>query len=522
MKRGLVTIVTALATLLSLALAQGDQELVIVRPSDPVSLDAQQETTAPGAWVFGNVIEPLITLNADMEIEARLATDWEFVEETRLRFFLREGVTFHDGTPFNAEAVKFTWDRALFADPPGQWASLAGPISAVEVVDEYTVDIVTEAAYGPLLLTSTMVYTGVVSPAAVERLGEGYARNPVGTGPFKFVEWRTNESITLEGNEDYWRGAPELDRVVFRTVPESGARTLAMQSGEADMLLKPNPADLAGFEASPDFNVQAATGLRVFYLGFNLARSPMDEPLVRQAIAHAVDVPAIVANLLEDAATVPTSVISPGVLGYADMQLNERYPYDPEGARELLNEAGFELNADGVMERDGEELVLQMLPAAGRYLQDQEIAEVLQEFLRQVGIQLELDVFEWATTFTELRSDPLEYDLFSLGWLTTTADADYTMYSNFRSDQFPPNSWNTGRYENAEVDELLTAARAETDVSIREELYAAVQEILAEDLPQLPLYNTIEVMVTGSDVEGFVPHPIEYNLDLYPISISSE
>lgn len=518
MNRGLITLLTAVATVLSLALAQNGQELVIVRPSDPVSLDAQQETTAPGAWVFGNVIEPLITLNADMEIEGRLAESWEFVDDTTLRFNLREGISFHDGTPFNADAVKFTWDRALFADPPGRWASLAGPIAAVNVVDEYTVDVVAEAPYGPLLLTSTMVYTGVVSPTAVEALGDDYARNPVGTGPFKFVEWRTNESITLEANEDYWRGRPELDRVIFRTVPESGARTLALQSGEADMLLKPNPADLAFFENSGDFDVLSATGLRVFYLGFNLDRAPLDERLVRQAIAHAVDVPGIVTNLLEDAATVPTSVISPGVLGYADMNLDELYPYDPDQAISLLEAAGFTRNASGVMERDGEELVLEMLPAAGRYLQDQEIAEVLQEFLRQAGIRVELNVFEWATTFTELREDPLQYDLFSFGWLTTTADADYTMFSNYRSDQTPPGSWNSWRYANATVDELLTQARAETDVATREQLYADVQAILAQDLPALPIYNTIEVMVVGSDVEGFVPHPIEYNLDLFPVS----
>ncbi|MDZ7801918.1 MAG: ABC transporter substrate-binding protein [Trueperaceae bacterium] len=519
MKRGFATFAMLVLLATPMALAQDDQELVIVRPSDPVSLDAQQETTAPGAWVFGNVIEPLITLNADMEVEGRLATDWEFVSDRRLRFTLREGVTFHDGTPFNADAVKFTWDRALFADPPGRWASLAGPIEAVEVVDEYTVDIVAERAYGPLLLVSTMVYTGVVSPTAVEKHGDAYGRNPVGTGPFEFVEWQTNEQVVLEANDDYWRGRPELDRVVFRTVPENGARTLALRSGEADMLLKPSPSDLPSFEDDPDFDVLKATGLRVFYLGFNLEREPMDELLVRQAIAHAIDVPGIVDNLLEGAATVPTSVISPGVLGYTDMNLDERYPYDPERARELLQEAGFEMNADGVMERDGEELVLEMLPAAGRYLQDQEIAEVLQEFLRQVGIEVELDVFEWATTFTQLREGSLAYDMFTFGWLTTTADADYTMFSNFHSDEVPPESWNSWRYANERVDELLEEARAETDVETREELYAEVQEILAEDVPSVPIYNTIEVAVVGSDVNGFVPHPIEYNLDLYPVSI---
>lgn len=519
MKRSLSILVLFLLSLgLNSGLAQS--ELVIVRPSDPVSLDANLETTAPGAWVYGNVIEPLITLNADMEIEPRLAESWEFVEPNRLRFYLREGVTFHDGTPFNAEAVKFTWDRALFSDPPGRWKSLAGPIEAVEVVDEYTVDIVAEQPYGPLLLTATMPYTGVVSPAAVEEYGEDYGRNPVGTGPFEFVEWRTNEQIVLEANEDYWRGAPELDRVVFRVVPEEGARMLALRSGEADMVLNPSPADLPGLEADPAFNVAAATGLRVFYLGFNLALPPLDDPLVRQAIVQAVDVPLIVESILEGAATEPSSVISPGVLGYADMGLLDKYPYDPDRAAELLEEAGWtDTDGDGVREKDGEPLVLRMLPASGRYLKDREIAEVLQEFLRQVGIDVELDIFEWATTFTVLREEPLPYHLFTFGWLTTTSDADYTLYSNYRSDQLPPESWNSWRYSNERVDELLAEARASVDIEERESLYAEVQEILAEDLPALPIYNTIEVVALSSNVEGFESHPIEYTLDLYPVSI---
>jgi peptide/nickel transport system substrate-binding protein len=262
-----------LLLLVGLGFAQGS-ELVIARPSDAISLDAQEESTAPGAWVYGNIIEPLIALNADGSIEPRLATEWEFIDPTRLRFKLREGVTFHDGTPFNAEAVKFTWDRALFSDPPGRWQGLAGPIAAVEVVDEYTVDIVSSVPYGPLLLTATMVYTGVVSPAAVEQYGEAYGRNPVGTGPFKFVEWQTNDHITLEANEDYWRGRPALDRVIFRVIPEDGARMLALRAGEVDMVLNPPPSELAAFESDPAFAVSMADSVQVFYLGFNLDKPP--------------------------------------------------------------------------------------------------------------------------------------------------------------------------------------------------------------------------------------------------------
>jgi peptide/nickel transport system substrate-binding protein len=496
-------------------------ELVIARPSDALSLDAQVESTAPGAWVFGNIIEPLIALNADGSIEPRLATDWEYIDNTRLRFTLREGVTFHDGTPFNADAVKFTWDRALFADPPGRWSGLAGPIEAVEVIDEYTVDIVSSVPYGPLLLTATMVYTGVVSPTAVELHGEDYGRNPVGTGPFKFVEWITNDHITLEANEDYWRGAPELDRVVFRVIPEDGARMLSLRTGEVDLVLNPPPSDLPSFEADPDFEVASADSVQLFYFGFNLDKAPTDDVLVRRAIHHALDIPLIVESILEGGATPATSVISPGVFGYIDMELSERYPYDPERAGELLAEAGWvDEDGDGIREKNGERLVLDVLPANGRYLRDIEVAEVIQEFLRQVGIEAELDVFEWATAFPLSMEDPLQYHAISFAWLTTTTDADYTLYSNFHSEELPPNSWNKYRYADPDVDTWLEQARASIDQDERARLYALVQERLAEDLPSIPVYNTNELAVHSVAVQNFQTHPVQYILDLYPVSIA--
>lgn len=513
---------TALLVSLLLCLVVGfgfaQKTLTIARPADPVSLDPHFETTAPGSWVFSQVLEPLITVNQDMEIEGRLATEWEFVDPTRLRFTLRQGVTFHDGTPFNAEAVKYTWDRAFERDPPGRWASLAGPVAGVEVVDEYTVDLVAEQPYGPLLLTATMPYTGVVSPTAAEELGEEFGRNPVGTGPFEFVEWRSNERIVLEANDDYWRGRPALDRVVFRTIPEEGARMLSLQTGEVDMVLLPTPSDLPALEENPDFIVEGAPGVGVFYLAFNLDMPPVDDVRVRHAIAHAVDRQLIVDAILEGGGVLATSVIGEPVFGYHDMRLTERYPYDPERAIALLEEAGYTRGEAGLMhDADGEPLTLRMLPSSGRSLKDREIAEVLQEFLRQIGIVVEMDVFEWATTFELMRGETLDYHLNSFTWFTTTADADYTMYSNYVSTELPPNSWNRWRYANEDVDEWLMQARASLEPDERQELYAQVQEQLAEDLPALPLYGSFEVAALSADVSGYVAHPIQYILDLFPV-----
>ncbi|MEX2500906.1 MAG: ABC transporter substrate-binding protein [Trueperaceae bacterium] len=519
--RNLRTVFAALVVLALLAgVGLAQKTLTIARPTDPVSLDPHFETTAPGSWVFSQILEPLITVNQQMEIEGRLATDWEFIDDTRLRFTLRQGVTFHDGTPFNAEAVKYTWDRAWDEDRPGRWKSLAGPVEGIEIVDEFTVDLVARQPYGPLLLTATMPYTGVVSPTAAEEMGDEFGRGPVGTGPFSFVEWRSNDRITLEANDDYWGGRPNLDRVVFRTIPEEGARMLSLRAGEVDMVLMPTPSDLPGLEADPNFTVEGAPGVGVFYLAFNLEREAVSDVRVRQAVAHAIDRELIVEAILEGGGVLATSVIGEPVFGYKDMRLLERYPYDPERARELLEEAGYSRGSDGFMvDENGERLTLELLPSNGRSLKDREIAETLQEFLRQAGIDVEMDIFEWATTFELMRGATLEYDLNSFTWFTTTADADYTMYSNYVSTETPPESWNRWRYANDDVDEWLKAARASLDLDEREELYGMVQDQLAVDLPAIPLYGSYEVAALDASVEGFVAHPIQYLLNLHPVDI---
>src|SRR5262249_980823 len=202
--------------------------LTIVRPTDPVSLDPNLETTAPGAWVYFNMLEGLLTLDDKMQVKPSLATGYEVLSPTKVRFKLRPNVKFHDGTPFNAAAVKFTFDRALKGNPPARWASLAGSLTGAEVVDDLTVDMATKEPYGPVLRTLAMYCMGIVSPTAVQKMGENFSRAPVGTGPFKFVEWKTNTHVILERNPDYWGEKPLLDRVVFKVVPEEGARMIAL------------------------------------------------------------------------------------------------------------------------------------------------------------------------------------------------------------------------------------------------------------------------------------------------------
>lgn len=498
--------------------ASGPKEggtLTIARPTDAISLDSMLETTAPGAWVYVNVLEPLIRLNADMEIEPVLAERYEVIDDTRVRFHLRQGVKFHDGEPFNADAVVFNFQRFLESDPPARWAPLAGPIQGAEKVDEYTVDVTTKEPYGPVLRALAMPYVHMVSPKAAQEKGADFGRAPVGTGPFRFVEWVTDDRIVLEKNPDYWGEGPYLDRVVFRVIPEESARMLALRSGEVDMVLNPAPAELPALAADANYAVHEATGLRVIFAGFNLSMPPVDDARIRRAIAHAIDVDSILEHVIEGAATEATGYISPGVFGYADVGIRDKYRYDPEEARRLLAEAGYTgTDAEGFLTRNGERLTLKFLGYRGRYLKDGEIIEAIQAQLREVGIDLQVDFLEWGAAFNIIRSEDMPYHMYLMGWVTTNADADYTLYSLFHSKELPPVGWNRARYANPRVDELLEAARVSLDQEERRRLYAEVQELLAEDTLLIPIYNTVETAVTAAYVKGLQMHPVEYNLFL--------
>ncbi|PYN57949.1 MAG: hypothetical protein DMD92_13220 [Candidatus Rokuibacteriota bacterium] len=489
--------------------------LTIVRPTDPVSLEPNLETTAPGAWVYFNMLEGLLTLDEKMQIKPVLATSYEVMSPTKVRFKLRPGVKFHDGTPFNAAAVKFTYDRALHGTPPARWASLAGSLAGAEAVDDLTVDILTREPYGPILRTLAMYCMGIVSPAAVQRLGADFSRAPVGTGPFKFVEWKTNTHVIIERHADYWGDKALVDRVIFKVVPEEGARMIALQTGDADMVLFPSPAQLPALRRDPKYTVHETTGIRVVFVGMHAGLPPLDDVRVRQALLHAVDRQAILDNIMEGSAGPARGVLAPGVFGYKDMQLDRVYPFDRARARALLGKAGFTPGPDGIMQKGGQRLSLSWIAARGRYPKDAEITEAVQAMFKDVGVEAKAQFLEWGTVFPQLRGNPLNHHLFTLGWVTSNADADYSLFALFHSKQVPPAGWNTSRYENPRLDTLVEQARRSLNQTEREKLYGEAQDILAKEMVWIPVYTTKEIIVTRAAVKGFGIHPVEYNLALW-------
>ena len=486
--------------------------LTIVRPTDPVSLDPQLETTAPGAWVYFNMLEPLLTMDEKMQIRPGLAASYEVLSPTKVRFKLRPGVRFHDGTPLNAAAVKFTFERALRGNPPARWASLAGPLAGAEVVDDLTVDVLTREPYGPILRTLAMYCTGIVSPTAVQKMGDGFSRAPVGTGPFRFVEWKTNTHVIIERNPDYWGDKALLDRVVFKVVPEEGARMIALQTGDADMVLLPAPAQLAALRRDPKYVVHEVVGGRVVFAGMNASTPPLDDVRVRTALLFAVDRKAILDNILEGSAVAARGVLAPSVFGFKDMQLDRLYPFDRAKAKALLAQAGWTPGPDGILQKGGQRLTLSWLAARGRYPKDGEITEAIQAMFKEIGVEAKVQFLEWATVFTQVRSAAFHDHMFTLGWVTSNADADYSLYALFHSKQVPPTGWNTSRYANPRVDTLVEQARRNLNQTEREKQYGEVQDILAREMVWIPVYNTKEIVVTRAAVKGFTIHPVEYNL----------
>jgi peptide/nickel transport system substrate-binding protein len=290
---------------------------------------------------------------------------------------------------------------------------------------------------------------------------------------------------------------------------------IALQTGDADMVLLPSPPQLPALKRDPKFTVHEVVGGRIIFIGLHAGLPPLDDVRVRHALLHAVDRKAILDNIMEGSAVAARGVLAPSVFGFKDMQLDQIFPFDRNRARALLTQAGWAPGADGIMQKGGQRLSLSWVAARGRYPKDGEITEAVQAMLKDVGIEAKVQFLDWATVFKEVRGETLGRHLFTLGWVTTNADADYSLYALFHSKQVPPVGWNTSRYANPRVDQLVEQARRSLNQTEREKLYAEVQDILAKEMVWVPVYNTKEIVVTRAHVKGFQVHPVEYNLGLW-------
>lgn len=468
--------------------AEVPQDLIIVLQSDVVSLDPHGSNDSPSSNVRKKIYDNLVYFNEDMELLPGLATEWELIDEVTWEFTLREGVTFHDGTPFTAEAIKMNLERVIDPELASQRAFLFTMLDEVTVVDDFTVRISTQFPFVPILSHLAHDAAGIASPAALEAAGYDQVE-PIGTGPFRFVSWDPGNELVLERNEDYWGTVPNPSTVTFRVVPEESTRLALVERGDAHISEILQPASMARVESSANMDLALFDTLSLNYIGFNVDKEPFNDARVRRAISMAINVQTMIDGIVEGAGTRAIGPISSAVVGFhPDL---EALPFDVEMARELLAEAGY---------ADGFSTTLWTNDNPTRIA----IAEIVQNNLAELNIDVEIEVLEWGAYLSQTAEGL--HDMFILGWVTVTGDADYGMYALLHSSNVGAPG-NRAFYRNSDVDDLLDRGRQEPDPATRVAIYNEVQEILIQDAPMLNLYHPQWMIAVGDGVSGYSHHP---------------
>jgi len=477
--------------------------LIVGQIAEPKSLDPAAVTAVNDFRILVNVYEGLTRYKSGtLEVEPGLATSWDISEDgTEYTFTLRSGISFHDGTPLNAEAVKFNFDRMLDENHPyhdtGPFplSFFFGAVEEVTAVDDLTVKFKLNAPYAPFL--SNLAYpTGlIVSPAAVAEHGADFGRNPSGTGPFRFEEWASNEKVVIVRNDDYWGDAAGTEAVVFRPITDSNTRVAEMLAGGIDMMVEVPPTSLSQFQGS-GFKIVEQAGPHVWFLILNAKEGPFADVRVRQAANYAINKAAIVNDILEGTAEVAAGP-TPPAFAWAYNESLEPYPYDPDKARALLADAGAE----------GAKLTFFVTEGGSGMLDPIAMGTAIQADLAAVGLDVKIETYEWNTFLGEVNPG-LEgkADMAEMAWMTN--DPDTLPYLALRTGAWPDaGGFNSGYYSNPKVDELLEAARTSTDQNERARLYREMQVIVQKDAPWVFVANWKQNAVTSDRVEGFALEP---------------
>lgn len=523
MKHAPRTLLLALATALLAALALSTaaaQERIVYAQSVPVTaLDPAQGAFLAypaGYEVSFAIYDRLVTFDENFDLAPQLAASWSASEDgLTWTFELREDVTFHDGTPLDAEAVAFNVERMMDPERNPTNRPLWDPISDVEVVDEYTVRVHTAEPFSALLNTFAHGSGAIVSPAAVEEHGEeGIATNPVGSGPFRLESFDPGQEVVLTAFAEFWGEPSGTDELVFRHVPEASTRISALRNGEVDVI-DTVPAQLAQtLEDDPSIEVITKPGLRPMGFALMMEREPLDDVRVRQALNYAVPKEGIAQGVFQGYARPADSPLAFDTVGHVSVG---DYAHDPERAGALLDEAGWTLGSGGVREQDGERLSLTLYTPDGLFPGDSDIAEIVANSLEEIGVEVEIVQTEAAAYWDHLRLPPDEiaWDLAQFGFNPSSADGTYHLDSLFTSNEpgeAAIGAWNIVRYSNPEVDELIQNAKTAVDLDARDEYLAEVQRIVWEDAPYIWLQVNEIITATRADVEGVQVWPVIFTI----------
>jgi len=507
---------------------QAGGRLVYVLGGEPPSLDPHVSE----AWFAFSVTNHLYDLLVvrDMrtkQVAASLATAWKISPDNKVwTFTLRRGVKFHDGTPFNAHAVKFSFDRII--DPktksPAAAPLLGGNLERTEVVDDYTVRFVLKRPFAGFLDVLTQSYGGlnIVSPTAVQRWGQDFGQHPVGTGPFMFKEWVPKDRIVLVRNPDYaWapqiygrNGPPYLEEIVVRFVAENTVRTAMLQSGQADVIWRVEESDAELIRRNRNLKVdrvlRPGTGSM---MQINVQRPPTDDLRVRRALMHVINMDEVNKVVYNGEPENARTVISPNTVGFtAQNDYRRLYPLDPQRAATLFDEAGWRTNPQsGVREREGQPLRLVNICFPGAHCR---IGEVMQAQLRAVNVQMEVRAMGQPANVQATQRG--EHHLRSIGWGGT--DAAQLLHFLYHSSNIG-SGWNFTFYKDARLDEMLETATGELYQGKRVRMLAEIERYIFDRALSIPIFYYTWLVGYSNRVDGIFLDPVNALPILYNASI---
>ncbi len=487
--------------------ASADATLIYAQPEDPKTLDPINTDIAEAVHVLTNVFDTLVTYHDETtEIVPALAEKWDHTADgLTWTFHLRPGVTFHDGTPLTSAAVQVSLERLIVANHPlafdkaRPYKSAYNMLDRVETPDAQTVVLKLKSPSAILLANLAMFPASIVSPAALKEHGPATAEYPVGTGPFRFVKWSRDERLVTAAFDQHWRGRPKIDRLIFVPVKENATRVQRLARGEIHLADSLTPVELDDLAQNSNLAVQEAPGMNVAYLAMQTEKPPLDNQAVRRAIYMAIDKSALVKLGYAGHAQPAVSMVPPAMWGYHDQF--ETPPYDPAAAKTLLEstaqEAGFALPL---------KLRLSVMNQARPYLpQPAAIQGYLKDALGRISIEVSIDARDVNQHFEHLMAGRHELGL--AGWFSDNSDLDNFLYSLLDPDNISDAGNNLSRYRSDRFHELLLAGQKELDETKRLAIYREAQELVAKDMPVVPLVHTNQRAAHVKRLAGYKLHP---------------
>jgi len=461
--------------------------------------------------IAGMVYNGLVKYDKDMNIVGNLAESWDITAKGLvITFHLRKGVKWHDGQPFTAADVLYTYQLTVDPKTPTAYAEDFRAVKKAEALDDYTFRVTYDKPFAPALISwsSSILPRHLLSGKDITQ--SLLKRHPIGTGPYKFKEWVAGQKIVLVSNPDYFEGRPYIDGQITRIIPDTATMFLELRAQNLGMMgLTPlqYTRQTENNLFKNNFNKYRYLSFAYTYLGYNLKNPLFTDKRVRQAISYAINKDEIISGVLLGLGKPATGPYKPGSWAYNDNV--KKYNYDPQKARELLREAGWtKLNSDGVLEKDGKPFIFEIVTNQGNETR-QKCAEIIQRQLADVGITVKIRILEWSAFVTNFINKR-RFDAVILGW---SIPLDPDAYDVWHSSKTKPEELNFISYNNPEADKVLEKGRSTFDQSQRKKYYDRFQEILAEDQPYTFLYVPDALIITHNRFRGIDPAPIglEYN-----------